>query len=67
MASDLCFDRAAIFPQVHITTDKPTFYEQVTGVKVCSLLFPSWGFAFIVALGFVVLHRVSIRTLDELC
>jgi hypothetical protein len=20
---------------------KPTFYEQVTGVKVCSLLFPS--------------------------
>ena len=24
-----------------ITSHKPTFYEQVTGVKVCSLLFPS--------------------------
>jgi hypothetical protein len=34
--------------------------------RVCSLLFPSWGFAFVVALGFVALHRVSIRTLDEL-
>jgi hypothetical protein len=39
------------------------FYEQVTGVKVCSLFFLHRAFAFVVALGFVALHRVSIRTL----
>ncbi len=34
--SELTWDRA-----IAISDDKPTFYEQVTGVKVCSLLFPS--------------------------
>jgi hypothetical protein len=54
-----------------VTDDKPTFYEQVTEVK--GLVFV---FSFIASLFFVVvfalvaphvaLHRVSIRTLDEL-
>ena len=34
--------------------------------RVCSLFFLHRAFAFVVALGFVALHRVSIRTLDEL-
>ena len=42
------------------------FYEQVTGVKGLSLLFLHRASAFVVALGFVALPRVSIRTLDEL-
>jgi hypothetical protein len=28
-------------PMDWICKQKPTFYEQVTGVKICSLLFPS--------------------------
>ena len=47
-------------------TKKPTFYEQVTGVKRCFGVFLHGAFTFGVALGFVALHRVSIRTLDEL-
>jgi hypothetical protein len=46
---------------------KRVFYEQVTGVK--GLFFCSFfhrAFAFVVVLSFVALHRVSIRTLDEL-
>ena len=53
--------------ELPITDEKPTFYEQVTGVKdlfVCFFLHRA--FALVVALGFVALHRVSIRTLDEL-
>jgi hypothetical protein len=34
--------------------------------RVCSLFFLHRAFAVVVALGFVALHRVSIRTLDEL-
>jgi hypothetical protein len=34
--------------------------------RVCSLFFLHRAFAFVVVLGFVALHRVSIRTLDEL-
>lgn len=34
--------------------------------RICSLFFLHRSFAFVVALGFVALHRVSIRTLDEL-
>jgi len=52
------------------TTEKPTFYEQVTDVKLLFLLFLHRASAFVVVLGFVAphvaLHRVSIRTLDEL-
>src|SRR5271156_5952841 len=57
---------------VHLPDDaKRIFYEQVTSVKVCSSFFSFIGFfAFAVVPGFVVphvaLHRVSIRTLDEL-
>jgi len=35
--------------------------------RFCSLLFLHRAFALVIALGFVALHRVSIRTLDELC
>ena len=49
-----------------ITHEKSVFYEQVTGVKGLFLLFFHSAFAFVVALDFVALHRVSIRTLDEL-
>ncbi len=44
-----------------------TFYEQVTEVKVRYLFFPSLGFCFCCWLvaTHVVLHRVSIRALDE--
>ena len=50
---------------------KRIFYEQVTGVKVCSSFFSFIGFLLLLLfLVFVVphvaLHRVSIRTLDEL-
>jgi hypothetical protein len=34
--------------------------------RVCSLFFLHRVFAFVVVLGLVALHRVSIRTLDEL-
>ena len=48
-----------------IRDDKPTFYEQVTSVKGL-FFFLHRAFAFVVALGSVALHRVYIRTLDEL-
>ncbi|WP_157467871.1 hypothetical protein [Edaphobacter aggregans] len=49
-----------------ITSDKPTFYEQVTAVKL--LFFLHRAFVFVVGLvaTHVALHRVSIRTLCEL-
>jgi hypothetical protein len=44
--------------------------SKLTGVKVCSSLFLHRVLAFAVVLDFVVphvaLHRVSVRTLDEL-
>ncbi|WP_128915715.1 hypothetical protein [Granulicella sibirica] len=46
--------------------EKPTFYEPVNGVKDCSLFFLHRIFALVVVLGIVALHRVSIRTSDEL-
>jgi hypothetical protein len=50
-----------------IADEKPTFYEQVTGVKVLFFAFSFIGLLFLLLfLGFVALHRVSIRTLDEL-
>jgi hypothetical protein len=50
-----------------IAVEKRVFYEQVTGVKGLFFAFSFLGFLlFVVALGFVALHRVSIRTLDEL-
>ena len=48
-----------------ISHHKRDFYEQVTTVKVCFSLFPHRAFA-VVVYSFVALHRVSIRTLDEL-
>jgi hypothetical protein len=51
--------------------DKSAFYEQVTGVKISSLFFPFIEFLLLFVSDFVALHvalhRVSIRTLDELC
>jgi hypothetical protein len=50
-----------------IPDEKRIFYEQVTGVKGLFFVFFLYrAFAFVVALGFVALHRVSIRTLYEL-
>jgi hypothetical protein len=51
-----------------LTSQKPVFYEQATGVKVCFWFFLSQGFAFTLVgvATHVVLHRVSIRTLGEL-
>jgi hypothetical protein len=50
-----------------VASNNPTFYEQVTEVNGWSLFFCSLGFAS--CFGFalhVALHRVSIRTLEEL-
>ena len=51
-----------------VSNVKSAFYEQVTGVKVARGFFLHRAFVFV--LGFVAphvaLHRVSIRTLNEL-
>ena len=61
----LSIDRVSGGPH-DFSDEKHVFYEQVTGVEGCSWFFLYRVFSFVVVLGFVALHRVSIRTLDEL-
>ena len=55
-----------IIEQSRIAAEQPTFYERVTTVKLLSFLHRASVFVVGLVATHVALHRVSIRTLDEL-